>query len=72
MINEIQIKKRLAEAIENSDMSQTNIAKSIGVAQQQISCYMHGQKFPTLITFAKLCEVLDVDANYILGLKNHY
>ncbi len=66
MISLEEIKKRLAESIKLSGMSQHEIAQKIGVSQQQISCYLRGQKMPTLDTFARLCKVLDVDTNYIL------
>lgn len=68
MANIDKIKMRLGQEIEYSRLSQTEIAKSIGVSQQQISCYMHGKKLPALDTFATLCKVLNADPAYILGL----
>ncbi len=61
-----QIQSRLAEAINQSGMSQSEIARKIGVSHQQISCYVLGKKMPALDTLANLCKVLDVDTNYIL------
>lgn len=66
MITSEQIHKRLSEAIKQSGMSQIQIAKLIGVSQQQISCYVNEQKMPAVDTLANLCKVLDVDTNYIL------
>ncbi len=66
MITLEQIQKRLAEVIKQSGMTQTEIAQKIGIKQQQISCYINGQKMPALDTLANLCKILDVDANYIL------
>lgn len=63
-----KIKSRLGQEIEYSRLSQTEIAKNVGVSQQQISCYMHGKKLPALDTFATLCKVLNADPAYILGL----
>ncbi len=63
-----QIQSRLAEAIENSGMSQSEIARKIGIRHQQISCYVKGQKMPALDTLANLLKILDADANYILCL----
>lgn len=68
MITVEQIRERLREAIKQSGMTQTEIAKSIGVCQQTIAHYLNQNKMPSLDTFANLCEVLDVDANYILCL----
>ncbi len=66
MITLEQIQKRLAEAIRQSGMTQTEIAEKLGVRHQQISCYLLGKKLPALDTFANLCKLLDEDANYIL------
>jgi len=63
-LNQIQIK--IAEEIKHSGMSQTAIAKAIGVSQQVIYGYVHGRKLPALDTLANLCKLLDLDANYIL------
>lgn len=60
------IQKRLAEEIKHSGLSQSEIARRIGVCHSQISCYVHGKKMPALDTLANLCKLLDVDANYIL------
>ncbi len=64
-----EIQKRLAEAIKQSGMSQTALAKKLGVSQSIISRYIKGNKMPALDTFANLCIILDIDANDILGVK---
>lgn len=66
MITLEQISQRLKNEIINSGMSQTEIAKALGISQQTISCYLHKNKMPSLDTFANLCKLLDVDTNYIL------
>lgn len=68
MITLKHIQDRLIEAIKHSGMSQTAIAKELGVSQQAISSYIKGQNLPALDTLANLCKLLDVDANYILCL----
>ena len=66
MITLEQIQIRIAEAIKQSGMTQTEIARRLGIKHVQISCYVHGKKLPALDTLANLCKVLDLDANYIL------
>ena len=66
MITLEQIQKRIAEAIKQSGMTQTEIAKSVGIGQQTVSHYIKGDKMPALDTLANLCKLLDLDANYIL------
>ena len=63
------IQKRLAETINQSGITQTAIAKSIGISQQTVSHYIKGDKMPALDTLANLCKLLDADANYILCLE---
>lgn len=66
-LNEIQT--RLREEIKASGLTQTEIAKRLGVNQSTVNKYMRIDKFPSLETFANLCIVLDVSADEILGIK---
>ena len=69
MVTTTDISRRLAEAIIQSGMTQTEIAVRIGVRQQQISSYIKGKTLPALDTLSKLCTVLDLDANEILCVE---
>lgn len=64
------IKERLVEEIKASGLSTNEIAKKVGVTPEMITQYKTTSKMPSLATFAKLCEVLDASANYILGLED--
>ena len=64
------IKKRLEEEIKNSGLTTIEIAKRINVSPEMITQYKTTKKLPKLDTFAKLCKELDLDANYVLGIKN--
>ncbi len=64
------IKQRLADEIKNSGYTTIEIAKRINVSPEMITQYKTTKKLPKLDTFAKLCKELDLDANYILGVKN--
>ena len=66
MITLAQIQKRLAEAIEQSNMKKSQIAKELNIDPTQINSYVKGRKMPALDTLANLCKILDVDTNYIL------
>lgn len=72
MIKLEQIRLNIAEAIKQSGLTQTELARRIGVKQQQISCYLKCEKLPTLDTFAKLCAVLDLEANEILCVEDYF
>ncbi len=64
-------KKRLLEALEDSKMSKTEIAKQIGVSPEMITQYFTTKKLPKLDTFTKICKTLEVSADYLLGLKDY-
>ncbi len=64
------IQQRLREAIKQAPLSQKKIAAAVGVSAQTISKYMRENIFPALDTLARLCVVLDVSADYILGIAD--
>lgn len=69
MITITEIQKNLREAIETSTLSKKQIAIKLGVNPSTISKYLHCNKFPAIDTFANLCQIIDVSADEILGLK---
>ena len=66
MITLTNIREKLTDAINNSGMTQTEIATKLGIRQSVVSDYLRGKKMPSLDTFANLCNVLDVDPADIL------
>ena len=66
-----EIQMRLRESIKQSNLTQKEIAQQIGVSFQTVSKYMREDIFPALDTFAKLCKVLDVKSDYILGIEEY-
>ena len=69
MIKIEDIQKRLREAIEYGTLSQKEIAEKLGINPSTVSKYMRQDKFPSIDTFANLCQILDISADEILGLK---
>ena len=69
MIKIEDIQKRLREAIEYSHIMQRELAEKLGINPSTVSKYMRLDKYPALDTFANICEILDVSADEILGLK---
>jgi len=62
------IKIRLNEAIRTSGMSITEIASKLEVSISIVAQYCNTKKLPRLDTFARLCKILDVSSDYILGI----
>lgn len=69
MVTTQDISAKLAEAIRQGGIKQTELAQKIGVRQQQISSYIKGHTLPSLDTLSRLCTVLDLDANDILCVE---
>ena len=66
MKNEI-VCRRLKECRVACGLTQTEVAKDIGVSQPVYSRYENGVCECTYIQLAKLCDLFDVSADYILG-----
>lgn len=69
MITTDLIKARVAEAIKQSGLSQSELARRLNIRQSNISHYVKGDKMPALDTLANLCVILDLDANEILCVR---
>ena len=61
------IKQAIIDAIKQSKMTQTELARAINVSASTISKYVHGKSMPTLHIFFKLCKVLDLFSLPILN-----
>ena len=61
-----EIKTRLREEIRRSGLTTVELARRVGVTPEMITQYCTTKKLPRLDTFAKLCQELDVSADYIL------
>ena len=63
-------RQRLREEIQQSQITTTELAKKVGVSPEMITQYYTTKKSPKLDTFTRLCEALNVSADYLLGLKD--
>ena len=71
MIDLQKIRTNIQNAIRQSGMTQTELAKKLNVYQSAVGQYLSGRALPALDTFAKLCAVLDLDANEILCVSEY-
>ena len=62
--NTIQDREVLAE----NGISQNALAKKLFMSQTIINNYCTGKREPSLDTLIAICKVLDVSADYLLGL----
>ena len=66
-IKDVQI--RLREEIKWSGITQKELAEKLGINASTVSKYMRLDKYPSLETFANICEILDISSDEVLGLK---
>lgn len=62
----IEILKKL---MEEKSLSQTALAKLIGVKQSQVCEWLKGKSKPGYDNLKAICEALNVSGDYILGIK---
>lgn len=60
--------KRISECRQNLNMTQEMLAGRIGVAPQALSKWERGISYPDIPLLAQLCQVLDISADYLLGV----
>lgn len=65
-------KERFNEALKYSTISQTDLAEKISVSKQCVSDYKSGKSVPSVETLYAICKVLDISADYLLGLTDKY
>ena len=63
-------KERFIEALQQTQLSQKQIAEQCKIHPSCITQYKNGESEPTLSTLYDLCKVLDVSSDYLLGLSD--
>lgn len=61
--------ERLNESLNNNQISQSALARKIGMSQSIINNYCRGVREPSLDVLIKICEALGESADYLLGIK---
>ena len=51
---------------EEKNLTQENLSTKLGITQKSISLYENGEAAPSIETFIKLCDILNVSADYLL------
>lgn len=64
-----QIQEKIIQSIKESGLTQTELAKKLGIKQPTVGQYLSGRAMPALDTFANLCAILDLDPAEILCIS---
>lgn len=63
--------KRVRQARTESQISQVNLAKKIGVAKSSLSLYESDKREPSIQTIRNIAKTLEISADYLLGLEEN-
>ena len=58
--------KRISEAV--GDMPHAELARRLGVHEQSVYRWLRRDYVPSIVNVAKICRVLELDANELLGV----
>lgn len=62
--------ERLKIVLDLNKMSQTALAKKIGMSQGIVNNYCTGKREPSLDVLILICKALSESADYLLGLED--
>lgn len=63
------LSKKLSQLIIDSGMEVSEVAKKSHIGKTLLYLYISGESSPSAKSLMKLCETLDVSADYLLGLN---
>lgn len=58
---------RIMQRRKQLGINQNELAKSIGLSEHQISNIETGRSYPRMKSFIKICEILEVNADYFIS-----
>ena len=65
------IGKRIKAARLAKGLTQVQLADKLNVTQKYLSRWETGERVPALESIKILCEVLEISADYLIGIKKH-
>ena len=60
------LKIKLANALQQSQYDIPTLAKQLGISQKVLESYVKGEKLPSIVVFANICKILNLDAAEIV------
>ncbi len=61
--------ERLKKVLDEKGIMQKELAEKIGVNEMTVSRYVHGGRIVSVPVLIEICRVLNVSADYLLGLS---
>ena len=66
----MKFQERLIEELKASKYTQKEIANALGITESNLTNWKKGENAPSLETFYRLCVLLEVSADYLLGIDD--
>jgi transcriptional regulator with XRE-family HTH domain len=66
----MQFQERLRTARTESGLTQKQVYEKLNLSPNGYASYEQGRTEPNLATLKKICEILDVSADYLIGLQD--
>lgn len=63
--------ERLEDALTDKNVSRSELARKINVRPASVNNYIDGTTTPNATNLAKICKVLNVSSDWLLGLTNN-
>ena len=70
LVIKMYFNERIKWIRENENVTQKSIANYLGIKQQQYARYEKGINIMPITYLKKICEYLDISADYIIGLTD--
>ncbi|MBQ3505377.1 MAG: helix-turn-helix transcriptional regulator [Clostridia bacterium] len=67
----MKFQQRLIEELKASKYTQKEIANELGITESNLTNWKKGENVPSLETFYRLCILLEVSADYLLGIADN-
>ena len=68
----MKFEQRIKELLNESDYKQKEIANKLNIAESNITNWKKGENYPSIDILDKLCTLLSVSADYLLGRSDEY
>lgn len=66
----INIGKKIKEAIRTAGLTQSDLAKRLGLTRQQITNWVVGKNSPSLTNLFEIIKLTGKDANFFFGIES--
>ncbi len=66
----MKFSERLTGELKSCELTQKEIADKLQISPANITNWKKGVNIPSLDVFYELCKILDVSADYLLGLSD--